>query len=506
MATLRHAAPAALLLAALASCGGSGDEGSGGDRGASRRPNVLLVTLDTTRADRFSCYGWPEETTPHFDALAAEGVRFAMGVTTAGVTPVSHASILTGRFNHEHGLRVMSADHPGCSHMFRLAEDVPSLFPVLQENGWTTAAFQSAFPVSEWFGFRKGFDVFESLSGEMNTHGPRHQWPVGSLQRRSDQTTDLALSFLDRTDGPWAMWVHYWDPHDTDKLPPDVRLPDGLEELPLEQRKQTFRDVYAREVAYVDEQFGRLVEALRARGEWDDTLVAVVCDHGEGLDEHEWWFHRILYQEQIHSPFILRLPGVDGGTAGRVVDPLVRTIDVAPTLLDALGLPALAGGSGRSLVPLVRGEDEAPRIALFDQLNGYDLNAGELLLKGRPQDTWVYGAMDRRWKLLYRPDVPEESELFDLESDPDEAHDLFSFEHPEARRLLIELARAEPWQLEACSVGGQNQAVGALGTLGYTENEPVGAAWRWTSVTDRTWTSDTPRKDPDGEAPLLIGR
>jgi arylsulfatase A-like enzyme len=275
----------------------------------------------------------------------------------------------------------------------------------------------------------------------------------------------------------------------------------------MDEIAAAYHALYAREVSYVDEQFGRLVAGLRELGRWENTLVVVVSDHGEGLGDHGWGYHRILYQEQIHAPYLMRLPGVAGGTSGKVVDPLVRTVDVAPTLLDVLGLPPLAGASGRSLRALVEGSEDPARIAFADQINGYDLNTGPVLLKNRPQDTWVYGAMDRRWKLLYRPAMVAASELFDLANDPGETVNLFSFEHPEAQRLLRELARARPWVLEPCSQGGgSNEAQGALAHLGYGGNDPVEAEWRYTSITDRAWFSDTWAKDPAGEAPILIHR
>ena len=192
-------------------------------KGDSARPNVILITLDTTRADFVSCYGVHPGVTPNLDKLAAQGTRFDMAISTAGVTPVSHASILTGMNNHTHQLRVLSAPSG-----FTLPEDVPTLATTLARNGYHTAAVHSAFPVSRNFGFQRGFEVFEDLNTEMkhltNDKGQvKSIWDVQNFQRRSDETTDLVEKSL-KGEEPFFLWIHYWDPHDWDKLPPEELL------------------------------------------------------------------------------------------------------------------------------------------------------------------------------------------------------------------------------------------------------------------------------------------
>jgi arylsulfatase A-like enzyme len=470
---------------------------------ADGRWNVLLVTLDTFRADRIHAYGWPEPTTPNLDRLAAEGARFERAWGTAAVTPVAHASILTGRFNHEHGVRVMSADGG-----FRLPPAERTLFEELSERGWETGAFHSAFPVSSWFGFERGFDVFEELAGRMERNGDRDQWAIGEKQRRSDETTDLALRFLARADEPWDAWIHYWDPHDTVLLPPPESWPHGLpapdDELAVRMEKT--REIYAAEVAFVDRQIGRLLERLRERGELERTIVCVVADHGEGLGDHGWWFHRLLYEEQVRVPLILRVPGAPAGVVARAQ---VRTVDIAPTVLDYLGLPVPARMSGRSLRPLLEDRPDAPRLAFADQINGYDKNAG--LVADRPADRFLYAVTDGRWKLVWRPAAFEQSELFHLAEDPGETRNLFAFDHPEVRRLAAELVRERPWVTQAFrpdggTTPGERAAVqGGLGDLGYAGSaHEDGLEWRWLCLDDPRTLLDAPAPCADDAGPLPV--
>ncbi len=464
-ATHGSAALAALALAcASLACGPA--------RPAPTGPSVLLVTLDTVRADYLSCYGYPRETTPNLDALAADGARFELCVSTSGLTPVSHASILTGLNQDRHGVRVMDAG----SH-FALDASVPSVATRLRDAGWRTGAFLSAWPVSARFGLDQGFDTFrDGLGGEEvvleQLPGGDTRWD-GGYQRRSDATTDEALAWLDEVEGPFFAWLHYWDPHDGRQRPPEeVWDRFGLVSDPPEDPEELAKLLYATELAYVDEQLGRVLDALAAEGRLDDTVVVVTADHGEGLFEHDWHHHKILYQEQLHVPLIVRLPE---GPRGAVLAPLVRTIDVAPTVLDAAGLDAGAV-DGASLLPLLRGEDEPPRIAYADALNEFDRNAR--LRESRPQDLLLYAAMDARWKLIHRPRDPAASELYDLAADPDESENLFTPDHPEARRLLEHLRARGPFRLEGFGASSasdaEREAMDGLGYVGDDEPDDPG--------------------------------
>ena len=195
------------------------------------------------------------------------------------------------------------------------------------------------------------------------------------------------------------------------------------------------RRIYQADVHYMDAQFGRLIEELKRAGQYENTIIVVVGDHGEGLGDHGWWHHRILYQEQIQVPMLMRVPGWPTGV---VVDDLVRNIDIAPTILEAAGIEVPGGVAGLGLEPLVRGETEpVPRIAYADAINIFDLNAG--LVVQRPDDALLYCATDGEWKLIHRPLLDGKDELFHLTTDPAEKTNVIA-DHPEqAARLKARL-------------------------------------------------------------------
>lgn len=423
--------------------------------------NVLLVTLDTTRLDHLGCYGAPNNPTPHLDALAAEGVRFNLAISPSAATPISHASILTGLNPYQHGVRVIYAGGG-----YELPDYVPTLGSLLQERGWNTGAFLSAFTVSEFYGFDRGFDTFDSgtkaVSARSMSKTPDGfwDWSWRTSQRRADETTREACRWIGRKSEPFLAWVHYWDPHDTAILPPgDFCQRHVSPDLKGEDR---VRALYRAEVAYLDTQIGELFACLRESGRFENTIVVVVADHGEGLGDHGWWFHRILYQEQIRVPLILRIPG---WPREKVIDDLVRTTDILPTLLEHLGLAVPEDLAGRSLRGLVHGEAEEPRIAYADQINLFDLNAR--MVEARPEDGLLYCAMDRSWKLICRPNVPGRDELYNLEEDPREQNNLIEIEANEAARLMGELERFDGFVTRPFGDALDPEVLGRLRSLGY---------------------------------------
>jgi arylsulfatase A-like enzyme len=402
-------------------------------------PSLLLVTLDTTRADRLGVYGYHRTATPHLDALARDGVLFEFAIASAASTPASHASILTGLHPFRHGVRVIAG-----AEDYRLDPSFQTLASVLQAAGWHTAAFLSSFTVSEYYGLDRGFDRFDNgllnpVDGILKQlPGGAQFWRLEPNQRRSDATTDAFLDWLTGTRRPFFAWIHYWDPHDPELLPPpSVQLrfpPEGKDaDEPLAAH-------YDAELHFVDQQLGRVRAALRERGHEAETIVAVLADHGQGLGDHGWKGHRILYQEQIRLPLLLHVPG---GPKGRRVTPLVRSIDLYPTLLELLGVEAPAPVQGRSLMPLLQGRSEPGRLAYAEALNGWDTNAR--LLRERPQDALLYAVMDREWKLIHRPQDPAGSELYHLADDPHEQRNLFRPDHPQAARLRAALDELQPY-------------------------------------------------------------
>jgi len=448
----------ALTVATVPGC--ASERGHPAERG---RLNVVLVTLDTTRADRLGCYGHTIRTSPNLDALAGEGVRFETALAQASLTPVSHASIMTGLLPPNHGVRVMYARSG-----YRLSATIPTLATVLQQRGWQTGAFLSAFSVSEFYGLHHGFDRWDNGIRddvvEVMTERASGEWSfdIAANQRRSDQTTDLALDWLGEARAPFYLWLHLWDPHDRKRLPPAELLNEfrTAEGASANERK---RAVYDAEIFYVAQQIGRLFDRLKTLGHWEETLVVVVADHGQGLGDHDHWAHRLLYEEHIRVPLIVRVPG---GPRQTVVTQPVSTTDIYPTVLGALDIELPRSVNGRDLDGLMLGEPQGRRTIYAEALNGYDLSASTMLRK-RPQDDLLYSLTDGAWKLIYRPNAPDTSELYHLEQDPGEAHNLFGQGGEQERRLVDALIEMDPFVDGPFGDATDEDVLERLRSLGY---------------------------------------
>jgi arylsulfatase A-like enzyme/Flp pilus assembly protein TadD len=292
------------------------------------RPNVLLVTLDTTRADRLGCYGAAGAVTPALDGLAAGGTLFEHAYTPSPMTLPAHATIMTGLQPPRHGLRVNGKS--------RLAPSIPTLAEILSGEGYQTGAFVAAFVLDRQFGLDRGFAVYDD-----DLAGARKQVIEErlSVYRPGDRVVDAALGWLDstRADAPFFAWVHLYDPH----------FPHYVNEAMAETR---FAGVasYDAEVAFMDRQVGRLLDFLDRRGLRGQTLVLAIADHGEGLGDHGEHEHGYLLNEEVlRVPFVAALPGAV--RAGQRVQAVVSSVDVLPTVLDVLGVRGGDGAQGRSL-------------------------------------------------------------------------------------------------------------------------------------------------------------
>jgi len=360
---------------------------------ATSRPNVVLITLDTTRADRLGCYGYASPVSEHLDRLAAQGVLFTRAFSQAAVTPVSHASILTGLEPYEDGLRVMH----GVSEN-QLPTATRTLAEVLCEAGYRTAAFVSAFPVTAHFGLNQGFETFDEdfARGAADPISSQGIVETDRVQRRGGETTDRALRWLADAGSPYFLWVHYFDPHDPKLLPPDeftARYPQ-----PTGREEDILRAWYDIEIAYMDTQIGRLFLALEEAGRWSDTVIVAVADHGEGLGDHDWWTHGILYQEQIRVPLIIRAPGRNPATR---VDHLVRTIDIMPTVLALAGVDQAQWPrmSGQSFLPLLDGKGSDPgNVAYADSVNRLTYTFTPAIRDVK--DEMLFAVVDRFYRVL----------------------------------------------------------------------------------------------------------
>jgi arylsulfatase A-like enzyme len=428
--------------------------------------NVMLITLDTTRADHLSCYGYKIKTSPNLDALAADAVRFEQAISTSAVTPMSHASILTGLNPYQHGLRVFY----GTTGYF-LENSVPTLSTVLRSHGWQTGAFISAYPASERFGLHWGFDTFESeVADSVMTQDPTLRPPKdgfwqnkrsGPAQRRADATTDQALEWLAKARRPFFTWIHYFDPHDHSLVPPKAiakkfGVPMG-KRIPVDA-------VYDPEIYFMDMHLGRIISHLKKIGEYDRTVIVVIADHGQGLGQHGWNAHRLLYQEQIRLPLIVRIPG---GPRGKTVSRVVRSIDVMPTILEAVALEPPKPVEGSSLIGLMEDRDEPSRLAYAEALNTIDVHAPRNLPAHQQDD--LFCIVDDTWKLIYHKNSPENSELYNLKDDPGEKKNVAAKFTEEAARLAGVLDDSGAMEVKHKEPGEpmDQEALEKLRALGY---------------------------------------
>ncbi len=283
-------------------------------------PNLVLITLDTTRADHLGAWGWPHARTPNLDALAARGTRFARCDTAAPITLPSHATILTGLYPPRHGVRDNGT--------FTLSAKLETVAERLAARGYDTAAVVSAVVLARRHGLGQGFRIYDDDLGEGYAAGTQVS------ERTAEAATNAALAAAGKLKPPYFLWVHYFDPHD--EYRPPTRFAD---------QAQGPHRLYDGEIAHMDDQIGRLLAGLPK-----DAAVVVVGDHGEMLGEHGESTHGLLlFQAARRVPLILAGPQVP---KGKVSNCLARTADVAPTLLALAGAPAPAGLDGRPLLPL----------------------------------------------------------------------------------------------------------------------------------------------------------
>lgn len=347
-----------------------------------RTPNVLLISIDTLRADRLGSYGHAAARTPVLDALAARGLRFAQATTVAPLTLPAHASLLTGTFPTFHGVRD--------NGQFYLGEEQVTLAEVLAARGYRTGGFVGAFVLDRRWGTAQGFDTFfddfDLAKYEMAAG-------IDAAQRPANEVVDRALDWIRQdSPAPFFAWVHLYDPH----------APYAAPEPYASQFPADMHGAYDAEVAFTDAQVGRLLDALREAGALDDTIVVVVADHGESLGEHQEQQHGFfIYDAATQVPLVVAGPEVPA----RVVTEQVRIVDVMPTILDALAVERPAAVQGESLLPTGRGE--RLRLLAFAEswYPRYHYGWSELT-----------ALRDGRYKFIAAP----RRELYDLRNDPGE--------------------------------------------------------------------------------------
>ncbi len=363
------------------------------------RPSVLLITVDTLRADYLSCYGSQRVATPHLDSLAADGALFVNAYCQVPLTPPSHASILTGTYPATHGLRDFTSGAMNTS--------VPTLASLLREEGYRTAAFVSAFVLDRSWGLDRGFDLYVDDFEAADFEGVN----PGNVQRRASETVDRLLGWLAQTPSPYFAWLHLFDPHH-DYDPPEP------------YRSRYANDLYAGEVAYTDSQIGRVLAELRKSGKYESTVIVVTSDHGESLGEHGEQEHGFfLYESVIRVPLIFKLPG--SYDAVRRLEGLAQTIDIVPTILQALRLPSHPAVEGRGLLSEILGKRRLAGTAYAETLY--------------PRTTFGWsGLRSYREGAMKLIDAPR-PELYDLRADPGETANLFAQQSALGNQLRAKL-------------------------------------------------------------------
>ena len=429
--------------------------GCGEEQPARRGPNLLVVSLDTLRADHLGCYGYERDTSPQLDALAAQGVLFEHVRSHSPKTGPSHMSLFTGLLPDAHGVRNLDVDGNR-----RLSPNVPTLARLLHEAGWRTAAFHGGGHVSQELGFDDGFERFE---------GP------GGVETNVGRALEAMAGF---GDDPFFVFLHTYEIHDP-YTPPDAYRQrfvdpdyagrvtysrDGLRSAAMgnweqqhelfwmrvdwtsEADRQQLVDLYDAGIAYADDQLGRLLAGLDALGLADDTLVVVLSDHGEQFREHDDYMHNAVYGEVLSVPLLMRVPprGLPAvppaAVSGRRVAQGVQLVDVLPTVLELFGQPLPSHLQGRSLLPLLRGQSLPPADVLSTWPRAHE---------------WALEHEGFKLIRRERDDGTLVQELYELAADPGEQHDVAGTEPERLSELeqrllsLRELSRAYQQSLEA---------------------------------------------------------
>jgi arylsulfatase A-like enzyme/Tfp pilus assembly protein PilF len=403
------------------------------------KPNVIIVTLDTTRADHLGCYGNANARTPAIDGLARSGALFTQAASPAPLTLPAHCSIMTGLYPTNHGVRLNGTN--------ALSQQHTTLAEALSENGYQTGAFLGAFVLDGRWGLNQGFRTYDDQFDLKKFK----QLDLAAVQRPANEVMDAALGWLDsRKSEPFFAWIHLYDPH-TPYEPP--------EPLSSEFRNRGPAGAYDGEIAFADQQVARCLSWLRNAGLDQRTIIVIVGDHGEGLGSHGEGTHGFfVYDYALHVPFIVATP-IDG-LKGVRVDSQVSLVDVFPTVLALTGIDVQTSVHGRSLLPAMFGSAAAAEPYAYGESMSPELQFGWSALQS---------LRSARYKYIEAP----RPELYDLVVDPNETTNLFAQQPAVAfdmagrlDRLIAETSRNAPAPEAANLDQGTLERLAALGYVG----------------------------------------
>jgi len=390
-----------------------------------RDPNVLLIVIDTLRADHLGCYGYEKTTSPQIDRFSKTGVQFQNVYCQMPTTGPSHAAIFTSRYPRNHGV---------LKNGWILPNTYQTIAETLKKNYYTTSAIVSSFVLSSKFGYSQGFDNYDdeiSKEGSIphSKLGEEHKVTEESEQR-ADITTRKAVNWIRKNrDDKFFLWVHYYDPH-WPYEPPKSYVKDFLKKNM--NRNEKIVANYDGEIRFVDDEVGKLLNAVKSLELDSNTLIIIMSDHGEGLGQHGWMRHGMfLYDEQCRIPLIMKFPNVIPENLR--INNFIEAIDVAPSILDLLGLESEKGFIGKSFLPMFQGEKPFPFNPVFLERRHYKAGKwGDVEIRGNK-----FAVREKNFKYIWAPEK-DTKELYKIDDDPKELYNVVK-EYPNVADKLEQM-------------------------------------------------------------------
>lgn len=445
-------------------CDSSEMAGQAGSDSIEDPPNVILISLDSLRADHLGVYRYDRETSPAINQLASDATVFERAVAPTPWTLPTHVSLLTSQYAHTHQVDRLNRSLP---------RNTLTLTSALKSADYSTHAIVSGPLLQARYGMDNGFDAYDDTLAR------------GSNRASHSKVTGEAMvtqvsRFLGSAEPPFFLFAHYWDAH-YDYNPPDryarrfdpeysgkVSPVDFIRNKAINKNMER-RDLdhlialYDAEITWVDTQVGKLVAALKQSGHYENSIIILTADHGDEFFEHgEKGHQHSLYEELLHVPLIMKFPDVEGG--GRIPS-RVSLIDVMPTVLDALGLDIPHGTQGRSVWPLLRGESQ-PERTIFAETNRTRKDIGD------PVQSKSWAVYEGRFKLIVFAKDRYPPELYDLDADPGETHNLVgTVDHEPYLRRLQDWLRSTPVHAPGHEIELDEETANELESLGYIDSD-----------------------------------